>query len=70
MTTTAAIYGVRYRILDTQEELTEWFTTLAARDLALAAARAYRGPNRTYPYGVVRSPVRAQRKAVCVYDRV
>jgi hypothetical protein len=59
-----AIYGVRYRILDSGEELTEWFCTLAARDLALEAARAHRGPNRSYPYGVIRSPIQNDRKAV------
>lgn len=49
------IYGVRYRMLDTQQELTEWFCSIEARDLHLEATRAHRGPNRSNPYGVVRS---------------
>lgn len=56
---TAPIYGVRCRMLDTQQELTEWFCTIEARDLHLEAMRAHRGPNRSNPYGVVRSYRRA-----------
>ncbi len=60
MTTTThsnpMMYGVRCRHLDSGRELTEWFADITARDIALEATRAHRGPNLSYPYGVVRSP--------------